>query len=572
MQQHKQTLFSVAGVLLLIFGLISFAQAQQQLPAWVSITPPLVAIGLALAVRRVLLSLFLGIVAGSILVQFTPAADTTGAISQALLQSGPYVGSLFSGIVTDSWNLQIIIFLFAILTAIAVLILAGGIKAMLRVLEPFAKGRRSAQLVTYIMGILVFIDDYANTVLVGSAMRPVADAYKISREKLAFIIDSTSAPVAGIAFISTWIGYEVGQIGSVAKSLGVARDGYAIFFDMVFFRFYCLFMLMFVLGNILSQRDYGPMAVAEARAVAGEANPHAEPQKAIAKADMVAHARVTIWSALLPIACLFVYFLGGLWLDGGGMALLEQSAWNLLSFNAWRFVVTHAEHNMLVLMQAGIVCFLVACCCAIVLARLNGRDLGKALLLGAKAAWLPTLILILAWTLKAICDALSTDAFLVSLIGGNLPAPVFPLLVFLLSGVTAIATGTSWGTMAILIPMVMPIGLALDGGSYGLYTMLSLAAVLDGAIFGDHCSPISDTTIMSSSSTGCDHMQHVVTQFPYSITVAVLAVVLGYLPVSLGLSSAWSFFFAFTALTVLFAVALPRFCKSRKLESGQPLS
>jgi Na+/H+ antiporter NhaC len=391
------------------------------------------------------------------------------------------------------------------------------------------------------MGLAVFIDDYANTMIVGSAMRPLCDRHRISREKLAFLVDATSAPIAGVAVISTWIGYEVGLFENLAGSLGIDRSGYSIFFDALGYRFYCFLMIIFVLAGTVIGGDYGPMRRAARRAREGGALFAADARpmtsRALADAQADAGARVRGRTALLPIAGLFLFLLAALWIDGGG-----GSPWDvregIFSPAAWRRVMGAAENNILILAGAAAWGLVVAVWTSRGIARLSWRRIGGALAAGARGSCLPLAILVLAWSLKSSCDALGTGAFLVDAVGETLSPRWFPALVFALAGATAFATGTSWGVMAILIPMAGPIAFELDGGHYGLTTMMTLGAVLDGAILGDHCSPISDTTIMSSISSGCDHIHHVTTQIPYSLTVGGCALAAGYIPAAHGLSPA----------------------------------
>ncbi len=207
---------------------------------------------------------------------------------------------------------------------------------------------------------------------------------------------------------------------------------------------------------------------------------------------------------------------------------------SLFSLSAWRDVISASENNVHVLNIAGLLTLLTAIFCAIVIATLPKQSIGSAIKQGAKSAFYPWQILILAWTLSAICNELQTGPFLVAVVGDSIPVLIYPVIVFILSAAAAIATGTAWGTMAIFIPITSQVAFQLDGGIYGIVTIMSLAAVLDGAIFGDHCSPISDTTVMSSIATSCDHIHHVRTQFPYALLVAASAIAIGYIPAILG--------------------------------------
>ena len=436
--------------------------------------------------------------------------------------------------VTD--NQLILAHVVLIMAMISVMLIAGGLQGVASWLARFARTTRSTKLVTMAAGLVIFIDDYANTMIIGSTLRPVTDRQRISREKLAFLVDATAAPIAGIAVISTWIGYEVGLLSEMAGQLGIARDGYSMFFDALGFRFYCIGMIGFVFFNALSDRDFGPMAAAERRAretgklVADGELPLATLSMASAKPH--SEARVFATVAVVPLLALLLAFLGRLWFDSGGTARLATDPMSLLRLSVWREVFSTVD-GIPLLAYASAVGFLTAGLLAVVMARIPLRALTRAIAMGVRASMLPVSVLILAWSLKRACDDLDTGMFLAGLLADRLPPMIFPALVFIIASMTSFATGTSFGTMAILIPTAIPVAFELDGG-YGLTTMLSIAAVLDGAVFGDHCSPISDTTIMSSTASACNHMAHVRTQIPYSLVVAGFALCAGYLPSALG--------------------------------------
>jgi Na+/H+ antiporter NhaC len=523
---------------------------------WYSVVPPLLAVTLALVTRRLLPSLVAAVVVGGLLAHAAAAPAQPAAWGQGALAPLRYAW----GAVSDPVNLQILVFVVLVLAMVSVVIVAGGVHALVGVLARHARGPRSTQVVTALMGVAIFIDDYANTMIVGASMRPLTDRNGVSREKLAFLVDATSAPIAGLAVISTWIGYEVGLFGTAAETLGIPRDGYSLFFDALPYRFYCLLALVFVLVNAASGRDFGPMARAERRAreerkpAADDARPLTSSTHAAIGAD--GRARPRLLTALLPVAVLFSVLLGGLWRDGGG---LTRPLGDVLRPGAWREVIAAAENNILLLMVAAGAGLLTACLLAGTAARLPGSTIGRTVLGGARASLLPLVILVLAWSLKAACDALGTGAFLAGAVSGVVSPGWFPAVLFGVAAVTAFATGTSWGTMAILIPTATPVALHLDGGSYGLVTMISLAAVLDGAIFGDHCSPISDTTLMSSISSSCDHLHHVRTQLPYALVVGACALGAGYLPAAAGLPPAWGLVLGSLAIVaVLFGVGRPQ--------------
>ena len=496
---------------------------------WYSIVPPLLAVTSAVATHRLLLSLGLAVAVGIALSSIRSAsASVWDWFTSAYSQTASVATS-----VVDSFNLLIILFIVLILSTISVVIVSGGIQGIIHWLSRFAKGARSTQFATVLMGFAVFIDDYANTMIVGSAMRPATDQKRISREKLAYLVDSTTAPIAGLAVVSTWIGYEVGLFNEVANSLGIQKDGYSMFFDALGFRFYCLMTIIFVLANATSGVDFGAMRKAEIRAretgvVIGE-DAKLMSSRAFTALKSVLSTSAHPLSAVIPIGSLLGVMLIGFWIDGGGKE-------SVLSPSAWREALSNAN-NLKILAIASGSGFLLSLLCAKLLARISFSAIGSAVISGLKGSLLPTAILVLAWSLKAVCDQLSTGEFLAATVEGVVSPLWFPALLFIVASLTSFATGTSWGTMAILIPTAIPIAYSLDGSAYGLTTAISLGAVLDGSIFGDHCSPISDTTIMSSIASECDPIHHVRTQLPYSLTVAGLALVCGYIPAALGVSS-----------------------------------
>jgi Na+/H+ antiporter NhaC len=459
---------------------------------------------------------------------------------------------------------------------IEILIASGGFRGIIVWLLRWIKGRKSAQAATALMGILCFIDDYTNAIVVGSMMQPVTDRFRISREKLAFIVDATSAPIAGLAVISTWIAYEVGLLGQIGGTLEIGKSGYAMFFDALSFRFYCLLMIAFMFVHILMGRDFGPMKKAQQRAL--EDSPPEVPAGGSSSIEnrksRIERGRAI--NALIPLVGLVLFDLAGLWFDGTTKLRNDMQQWQVQSQTTaaeqmlpkpvdietlspaswvyWREVIGHAEHTPLVLLCASSFGLTLALICSQLFGSLSKAVIIQCLKRGVRRAMIPFVILILAWSLKNCCDDLRTGEFLATILAGRVPSYLFPPILFLAASVTSFATGTSYGTMAILMPTAIPIAFAIDGQSYGLTTMISLGAVLDGAIFGDHCSPISDTTIMSSIASSCNLIDHVRTQLPYSLFVASVALLFAYLPSALGLAPRWSLLLAITVMVGFFIV------------------
>jgi Na+/H+ antiporter NhaC len=532
---------------------------------WYSIVPPVLAITLAFLSRHVLISLGIAIVVGGLLTQIPRSPLSAVAWFEGFRRVGTYLADTL----TSRTNLQILAFLPPIFVMVEIVIASGGFKGIILWLLKWVKGSKSTQTATALMGILCFIDDYTNAIIVGSMMQPITDRFRVSREKLAFLVDATSAPIAGLAVISTWIAYEVGLLAQVAGELGMDRSGYSLFFDALSFRFYCLIMIAFVFLHIFLGRDFGPMKAAEdlAKNAPDENNGTGSAQEVSDSLPTAAERRNSrAIKALIPLGGLILFHITGIWIDGGGPAMLREGG-SLISWVYWRDVISAAENTHLILDYAALFGLALALLCSQLFGSLRMSAISICFKRGLKRAMIPFVILILAWSLKNCCDGLKTGEFLTAILSGRVSPHWFPAAVFIVASLTSFATGTSYGTMAILIPTAVPVAFALDGDSYGLTTMISLGAVLDGAIFGDHCSPISDTTIMSSIASSCDLIEHVRTQLPYSLFVAGLALFLAYLPSAFGLAPGWSFILAISAM-VCFFVILAR-CRNMQRKRGR---
>jgi len=530
------TVVAAGLVVLVVVGIwLSFEQTSG-LGGWYRIVPPLVAIAAALITGKLYFSLISGVIAGGLL---SGVGATDGFFSwlwSGVVQSGEFVAHTIHGAKGYEWfNLKVMGFITMLMVIINIMIVGGGLQGIAAWLLKRAKSARSTRMVTMCSGLLIFIDDYANALIIGPTMRPLTDRQKISREKLAFLVDATAAPIAGIALVSTWVGFEVGQLSN--PKLGIGLDGYAVLLNSLGFRFYCFGMIAFVFWNCWTGADFGPMAAAERRARAGkvladDAVPMAS--KSMNAAGAHSSARISASVAIVPMAVLLGVFLGQFWLGAQGCGVLAEDPLAIVRLSGWIAAMEGVSSSTL-LTWAASAGLATAITMALAVARIPPAALGRAIGVGLRSALMPLTVLILAWSLKNGCDALDTGEFLAGVLGEAIPPMLFPPLVFATAACISFATGTSYGTMSILIPTAVPVAMALEGG-YGLITMISIGAILDGAIFGDHCSPISDTTIMSSIGSSCDHVHHVRTQLPYSIVVAVLALGLGYVPAALGVS------------------------------------
>lgn len=518
-------ILSLTLILMLLFSLVLpvFAEGGEEASnfGFWSLMPPLIAIILAFVTKQVILSLFLGILVGATMMQ-------GGNLFFGFLRT---LDSYILGSAADSWNAAILIFTLSIGGMIGVISKMGGTHAIAEALAKKAKNARSAQIVTWAMGCLVFFDDYANTLIVGPTMRPLSDKMKVSREKLSYVVDSTAAPVAGMAVISTWVGYELGLINDALTSLGIEANAYGIFLRSIPYRFYDLFAIVMVFLVAFMLRDFGPMYAAEKRArltgkvLADGANPMASTDM---EREVPEGTALKVSNAVIPILTLVVVSFVGLWYSGGGTELP-------MTMEGIRTAFGDADASV-ALIWGSATASIVAIVLSISQKILTIGEAFDSWVDGAKSLVITAIILVLAWSIGSVAGDVGTADYLIGIVTETLPPFVLPLLVFAISCVVAFATGTSWGTMAIMMPLAIPLAAAFNGNVVDNLMLSTLSAVLTGSIFGDHCSPISDTTIMSSMASAADHIDHVKTQLPYAVFVALTAILTGYLPAGLGVN------------------------------------
>lgn len=533
-------LFISAFILFLVNGEFRESTSSTVNFGWFSLVPPVVSIILAFISKDVIISLFLGIFAGGFVLHL---AD--GSIFYAFAQSFLSIIDYTLNSLADPWNAGIILQVLTIGGLIALMTKMGGAKAVANALSKKAKGPISTQVITWILGILLFFDDYANSLIVGPVMRPVTDEKKVSREKLSFIVDATAAPIAGIALISTWVGYEVGLIKDGYEAIGQEVNAYSIFVETIPYRFYNILMLLFVLCTAVMLKEFGPMLTAERRARKydennlEELNPSASNSSEIDEMEPAEGVHLSIWNAIVPIGTLIVVAIIGFYLNGynGILAGDNTTLINLLKESPYSFTAIQeafgASDASIVLFQAALLASLVAMAMGVYQKTFTWGKAVETWINGMKSLIITGAILLLAWSLSEIITDLGTAQFLVSLLSDSMPAFLLPSVIFVLGSIISFATGTSYGTMGILMPLAIPLAAALspDPG----FIVMSAGAVLTGAIFGDHCSPISDTTILSSMGAGVNHMEHVKTQLPYALVVGVITVLFGFIPVGLGM-------------------------------------
>ena len=521
------------------------------LPGWLSLLPALVAIALALVFKEVVVSLFFGVWFGALFVAgLNPIAATFRSIDTFVVPA-----------IADPDHAAIIVFSALLLGMVGVMGRNGGTLGIVEALSPLATTPRRAQLAAYLGGLAIFFDDYSNTLIIGNTMRPITDKMKVSREKLAYIVDSTAAPVASLMFVSTWVGFQIGLIGDGLEAAAaqpgttpelaaelLAASPFNVFILSIPYLFYPILALAMVGLIIWTQRDFGPMWRAENRASRGEGLFRPDAMLMVdTEVDMmqpVEGAPHRWLNAFLPVLTVFLVVVIGLYVDGRA-ALGQPGSLSQVYGEADPYKA---------LLWGSLSGVLVAIGMSVAQRILTLKQSVGALLGGIQATLLAFLVLVLAWSLGEVTEVLGAAEYLSGLLTGNVPVELLPALVFLMAAAIAFATGTSWATMAILIPLVIPLAVAMGGAQTGATSTLllgTLSSVLAGSIWGDHCSPISDTTVLSSMASACDHVDHVRTQMPYALLVGGIGIVVGDIPTAHGMSPIISYVLGITLILLV---------------------
>ena len=501
-----------------------------------TLIPPIVAILLAFITKNVVISLFIGVLSGGFILNLT-GFNVFGALTQAFLD---FINRALNSL-SDPWNAGIVMQVLVIGGVINLVAKMGGAKAIAEALAKKAKTAKSAQLITWFLGICVFFDDYANSLIVGPIMRPVADKMKISRERLAFIIDATAAPIAGLAIISTWIGLEVSLISEGFESIGVEASGFGVFLQTIPYRFYNILILAFIVITIITLREFGPMRKAEisARKLKDLTNEEiAVTSSHMDELEPKEGVKLSIWNAIVPIGALIIsaivafYYSGYSSIMAGDDIAIKAIVTNSpLSFKAILEVFAASDASI-ALLQSAIFSTVVAIVMAVWKKIFTISEAIEVWIDGMKGLIITAVILILAWSLGSVIKELGAAEYLVEALNGAIPAFLLPSLIFILGAIISFSTGSAYGTMSILMPLAIPLAYKINPEMS--FVIVSTSAVLTGAIFGDHCSPISDTTILSSMGAGCNHIEHVKTQIWYSLFVAAVTILFGYIPSGFG--------------------------------------
>lgn len=493
---------------------------------WWSIVPPIVAIGLALLTKEVFSSLLVGIFTGTLIYAVgTDANIVMGTLETAFTMMAKKV------------DFNILIFCSLLGALVYLISLSGGTVAYGKASTKIIRGRRSSLAATSGLGIAIFIDDYFNCLTVGTVMRPITDAYKISRAKLAYIIDSTAAPVCIIAPISSW----AAAVGSSLKDTGAFESELGAFVATIPWNFYAIFSLLLVFFLCCTDFDFGPMRRAEEQA--SRQSVDATASGGTSDDKLKYNPNGTTWDMLVPLGALIVFAVLALMYTGGYWGADAK-------YHTFMAAIGNSSASIS-LVFASFGALIVALLMYVPRKLMTFAQFAEGSVEGMKLMLPANIILILAWTLSGVCrDLLSAPQFMQHVVtSSGMGAMFLPVIVFAIAAFLAFSMGTAWGTFGILIPIVVPIVEVLDPS----LTVVVLSATLAGSVFGDHCSPISDTTILSSAGAGCAHIEHVSTQLPYALLVAGSAGV-GYLVAGVSGGSLWMSWLA-TAV-VLFGVTI----------------
>ena len=459
---------------------------------WLSLAPPVLAIIFALVSKEVISSLLFGIFSGTLIYCLG------SGVSDVPIRT---VEIAFT-IMTEKVDFNIVVFLTMLGALVFVVGQAGGTRAYGRWATKHIKSKKAAMLSTSGLGVFIFIDDYFNCLTVGTVMRPVTDSYKVSRAKLAYIIDATAAPICIIAPISSW----AAAVGSNLKDTGAFESDFAAFIATIPYNFYAILSLVMVVMVCLGNFDFGPMRRAELRAQNGDLGNALDSGQELKSSD-----RGTVWDMLIPIISLICFAVAGL-LYSGGYWGADQAYHSLVAAfgnsSASKALVWASFGSLVVafglFVPRGLVGF---------------REFMHGSVDGMKLMMPANIILVLAWTISGVCrDLLQTPEFVKTLVSADsgMTAGLLPAIIFIIAGFLSFSTGTAWGTFGILIPIVVPVAQAVNPE----LVVVCLSATLAGSVFGDHCSPISDTTILASAGAGCNHIEHVATQIGYAGIVA----------------------------------------------------
>ena len=502
-----------------------------------TLLPPIITIILAFITRESMFSLFVGVFVGEFMLCVSDLNIISSSIEAFLKLTHVALSSI-----ADPWHAGIMLQVLLIGGVIQLVGRMGGTQALAEKMTRFAKTPKQAQIITWFLGLCVFFDDYANSLIVGPIMRPIMDKVNVSREKLAFIIDSTAAPIAGIAVVSTWIGLELSLITDGFKSIGMNVNGFNIFLQSIPYRFYNILILLFIVMSALTLYEFGPMKEAEKKARKRENsyNDVVEENEDFNTIKPIEGIKLNMWNAIIPICALIVgslilmYYSGYTTILGGhNQSLIQLMHTSPFSFSGIFSAFSNANVSI-AFFQSGLLASVIAILMAVGEGIMPLGDAVNEWMGGMKSVVFTGVILILAWSLGKVVGDIGTAKYLVGILSNTIPVWGLPALIFILSAVISFASGSAYGTMGILMPLAIPLAWSINP-EMG-FVVSCVSGVLTGAIFGDHCSPISDTTILSSMGSGCNILDHVNTQLFYALYVAAISIVFCYIPSGFGIS------------------------------------
>ncbi len=477
----------------------------------ISLLPAVIAIGLAIGTRQVVISLLIGVFAGALVI------DNGNIVTAFMDTFATYV----TGAITNAGHASILIFTLTIAGMVSILNLTGGTSAIATSFSKKVESSRGAQVITSLVGCLVFFDDYANILIVGPTMQPLCDKLRVSREKLTYIVHTTAGIVSGIAIMTTWIGFEIGLVTDAFNNMGYENvNGFMMIVKNIPYMFYNIMAIVISFAVALMMRDFGPMYHAERAARLGTpVNPVKKPA-AEAASEIEIGKNGKVWYALVPILTMVLTIFFGIWYSGAKSLGSDVDPFTLSGF---RDCIGEAD-PMPPIVWAAMLATLVATIIAKAFVKIPVKKVYQTWLSGFLGLCEVGIVIVIAWSLGNVITDLHTADYLISVVSDGVPVAIFPACIFLISCIISFCSGTSWGTMPIVFPIAIPLVAAFVQDPANSHLVIAtIAAVLSGSTFGDQTSPISDSSILSSATSGCDVISHVKTQIPYALVPAGVA-------------------------------------------------
>ena len=518
-----------------------------------SVLPAVVTIVFSFLLKDVVVSLAFGLLSGVCLLTATAAATPSAIIVSS---AGKFVDVLID-VLSDTENVSVLLLCAVIGGMIEVIRSTGGFQVLAEVLTKRVNTSRKANIVGEGLGIIVFFDDYANALIVGPIMKPITDRLKISREKLAFLVDSTSAPVTGIAVISSWVGVEVSVIDQSLQGTAVKESAYSLFLKSIPFCFYCIFCLLFIFIGSMMKREYGPMLKAEIRARKGRTFKQSEEvnkEENVSEEYSVGRGK-RLFIAISTILLFVVASIQSFYSTGLSNAIQNGVLSGRERFSLYKISIAFGQADTIrLVLYASIISSVYAITLTGIFRLAPIRESVKRWIQGVSDMSLTLVVLTLAWSIAAVIGKLGTAFFITDMVSQNVPWYLIPGIIFIASCFISFAAG-SYGCMFMVMPIAVPLACKIMEMGENLpaaFLQICIASVISGGIFGDHCSPITDCTILSSMGSGCSNIDHVETQLPYALTIALVSVLIGTFPAGLGMPPIVSFLIALLVFVLVY--------------------